>query len=141
MAEIQWDSGHAGSFHVARGCSLSFPASAFGHKVSYARRSAIGSVFHFEPGSAHGESVISRQRARALALQTGFSDAGLIPFPYKTEERDARRFSEWVSAERAGSMSYLERVDENGHLLRARRGIAMQSCRSAIVWFASYQTP
>jgi epoxyqueuosine reductase len=75
-----------------------------------------------------------------LALEIGFAEAGLVALPYQNEERDAARFGEWVNAERAGTMSYLERVDPSGQLVRSRAGIPFPWARSAIVCFANYHS-
>ena len=85
---------------------------------------------HFEP------AVLSRERARALALEAGFAEAGLATLPHAHQERDAARFEEWVRAGRAGSMRYLERSGEDGRLLRAR--IPFPWARSAVVCWANY---
>ncbi len=61
--------------------------------------------------SQHSEpAVLSRERARGLALEAGFAEAGLVALPHAHQERDAARFEEWVRAGRAGSMRYLERT-------------------------------
>jgi len=92
--------------------------------------------FNFE-ASPHSEpAVLSRERARALALEAGFAEAGLAALPHTQQERDAARFEEWVRAGRAGSMRYLERSGEDGRLLRAR--IPFPWARSAVVCWANY---
>lgn len=83
----------------------------------------------------------SRELVRALALEAGFSEAGLVALPHANQERDAERYEEWVRAGRAGSMRYLERTDEDGRLLRARAGIPFPWARSVVVCFASYNSP
>ena len=59
-------------------------------------------------------------------------------FLMPADDRDAARFAEWVGAGRAGTMHYLERVDESGRLVRSRVGIPFPWARSAIVCFANY---
>ncbi|MGD0914133.1 MAG: QueG-associated DUF1730 domain-containing protein, partial [Terracidiphilus sp.] len=80
-------------------------------------------------------------RARALALEAGFTEAGLVMLPYPETERDASRFSGWIGAGRAATMRYLERVAEDGRLIRARVETPFPWARSAIVCFASYASP
>jgi len=80
-------------------------------------------------------------QARALAIEAGFQEAGLVALPYAEEARDAGRFREWVAAGRAGTMGYLKRTSENGQLLRERAGIPFPWARSALVCFASYAFP
>ena len=77
-------------------------------------------------------------RARSLAQQAGFAEAGLVALPYSAEARDALRFEQWVSAGNAGSMRYLERKDADGRLLRARPAVPFPWAHSAIVCFAGY---
>jgi len=77
---------------------------------------------------------------RALALSVGFTEAGLVALPYASEDRDAARFAEWVAAGRAGTMRYLERVDESGQLVRSRVSVPFAWARSAIVCFANYHS-
>jgi epoxyqueuosine reductase len=84
---------------------------------------------------------LERELVRLLALEAGFSDAGLVALPHAAEERDARRFADWVVAGRAGSMHYLERKAEDGRLTRERVGVPFPWARSAVVCFASYLTP
>ena len=125
---------------LVSGCSVSFPAFAIGHKVSYAKRGVIGSVFHIEPVSASSQPALRRDEVRALALSVGFTEAGLVALPYAAEDRDAARFAEWVAAGRAGTMRYLERVDECGQLVRSRVSVPFAWARSAIVCFANYHS-
>ena len=97
-----------------------------------------------ERDSAAGESPVtklSRELARALALEAGFSEAGVVALPYAYQERDGARFEEWVKAGRAGTMRYLERKDEHGRLLRTRIGTSFPWARSAVVCFANYNSP
>jgi epoxyqueuosine reductase len=84
---------------------------------------------------------LARGRARALALEAGFAEAGLAALPYAETARDANRFTEWIDAGRAGTMRYLERADEDGRFVRAQTSIPFPWARSAIVCFASYQSP
>jgi epoxyqueuosine reductase len=83
---------------------------------------------------------LSPAAVRALALEAGFSDAGLLPLPYAQQERDAHRFGEWIGAGRAGKMAYLERRAETGELTRARVSTPFPWARSAVVCFASYDS-
>lgn len=86
-----------------------------------------------EPGAR-----LDREAARALALEAGFSDAGLAPLPHAEQARDAERFETWVEAGHAGTMAYLERRDEAGGLTRARVAAPFPWARSAVVCFAGY---
>ncbi len=78
--------------------------------------------------------------ARSLAFEAGFSDSGVVALPHAEDERDARRFAEWVQAGRAGTMRYLERTAESGELARARVGLPFPWARSAVVCFARYDS-
>jgi epoxyqueuosine reductase len=82
--------------------------------------------------------LVNRELVRTLVLEAGFADAGVVALPYANQERDAVRFEDWVRAGRAGTMSYLERTDEDGRLLRAR--IPFPWARSAVVCFANYNS-
>jgi epoxyqueuosine reductase len=75
---------------------------------------------------------------RALALDAGFSDSGLMAIPHPDEPRDTARFEKWVRAGLAGSMRYLEQTTEDGQLIRARVATPFPWARSAIVCLASY---
>jgi epoxyqueuosine reductase len=83
---------------------------------------------------------LDRETAFTLAIQCGFTNAGLVALPHSEESRDANRFTSWIAAGRAGSMRYLERVNEDGELLRARVATPFPWARSAIVCFASYHS-
>ncbi len=83
---------------------------------------------------------LSRQSVRAWALDAGFHEAGVVSLPHANEARDASRFVDWIAAGRAGTMRYLERRDEQGHLVRERVSIPFSWVRSAIVCFAGYQS-
>jgi epoxyqueuosine reductase len=84
---------------------------------------------------------LSRELVRALALKAGFAEAGLAALPYANQDRDAARFEEWVQSGHAGSMAYLKRTDETGRLLRSRVEIPFPWARSAVVCWASYNSP
>jgi len=84
---------------------------------------------------------LSRERVRALAQEAGFTEAGLTALPYANQERDATRFEQWVRSGRAGTMAYLKRTDETGRLLRSRVEIPFPWARSAVVCWASYNSP
>lgn len=85
-------------------------------------------------------SGLSRERVRALALEAGFTEAGLAALPYANQERDAARFEEWVRTGRAGSMRYLMRTDADGRLLHSRVEIPFPWARSAVVCWAGYNS-
>jgi len=92
------------------------------------------------PGAA-----VSRAQARALALEAGFAEAGLVALPHANEERDAARYEEWVRAGRAGTMRYLERTElaqenETARLLRSRVAIPFPWARSVLVCLANYNS-
>jgi epoxyqueuosine reductase len=84
--------------------------------------------------------ALNLDRARSLAIEAGFSDAGLVALPYAATERDAQRFEEWVQTGRAGKMGYLERRADDGKLTRARVETPFPWAHSAIVCFARYDS-
>jgi epoxyqueuosine reductase len=88
---------------------------------------------------------VSIAQARALALESGFAEAGLVALPHANEERDAARYEEWVRAGRAGTMGYLERTEpepenEAARLLRSRVAIPFPWARSVLVCLANYNS-
>jgi epoxyqueuosine reductase len=83
---------------------------------------------------------LTREAAYALSIECGFTNAGLVSLPHIDECRDASRFTSWIESGRAGSMRYLERVNENGELVRARVAAPFPWARSAIVCFANYKS-
>ena len=86
------------------------------------------------------EPTFNRDQVRNLALEAGFSEAGLVSLPYQYESRDAARYEEWVRAGRAATMHYLARTGAQGELVRARVAIPFSWARSAIVCFANYNS-
>jgi epoxyqueuosine reductase len=123
------------------GVRFSFPAFAIGHNVPYAKRSDLGSVFSSSPNSPNGQPALGKDEVRTLALQAGFTEASVVALPYAADARDAARFAEWVRDGRAGTMRYLERVDESGLLVRSRVSVPFPWARSAVVCFANYNGP
>jgi epoxyqueuosine reductase len=103
------------------------------------------SMIHDAPVTQKVQPSIGPDEARALALDSGFSEAGLVAFPHANEDRDAARFEKWVGEGRAGGMQYLERTEQaedgsSGRLLRSRVGIPFPWAQSAIVCFANYNS-
>ncbi len=92
------------------------------------------------PISESGTPAIARDAVRTLALAAGFAEAGLVALPHEKEERDAARFEQWVRNGYAGTMRYLERVDETRQLVRSRVGIPFPWARSAVVCYANYNS-
>jgi epoxyqueuosine reductase len=92
------------------------------------------------PGKVYQDPAPSLRSAevRTLALEAGFTEAGLVALPHAADARDAERFKDWIAAGNAGDMRYLERKDENGQLLRAHVATPFPWARSAIVCFANY---
>ncbi len=93
-----------------------------------------------EPGSGLSKTALALKRVRELAIECGFSDAGVVALPHAEERRDAARYREWIEAGRAATMQYLERRSEEGELLRARVAVPFPWARSVLVCFASYQS-
>ena len=77
---------------------------------------------------------------RTLAIECGFTEAGLVSLPHPGETRDAARFKQWIDAGRAGSMAYLGRTAEDGRLIRSRVAVPFPWARSAVVCYASYNS-
>jgi epoxyqueuosine reductase len=92
------------------------------------------------PNLDHAQSGLKYAQARALALDAGFTEAGLVALPHSEHARDAARFERWIANGNAGSMHYLERKGPDGQMLRARVANPFPWARSAIVCFASYDS-
>jgi epoxyqueuosine reductase len=92
------------------------------------------------PASLATASLLTRNHVRALAIDAGFSDAGVVVLPHTNDERDAERFTHWIQSGRSGSMKYLARTNEEQQLVRARAVIPFPWARSAIVCLASYHS-
>ena len=96
-------------------------------------------VGDLDSASRPAMNALSREMARSMAIETGFTEAGLVALPHAEEARGASRFAQWIEAGRAGTMGYLKRTTEDEQLVRARVGIPFPWARSAVVCFASYQ--
>ena len=97
-------------------------------------------MFPSAPISVDPPSGPNRDQIRALALSSGFSEAGVVALPYEEAARDAGRFEQWVGEGRAGTMHYLEREDESGRLVRSRVSVPFPWARSAVVCFSNYNS-
>ncbi len=75
---------------------------------------------------------ITLDEARALAVYSGFTEAGIVALPHANTTRDA---------DHAGDMAYLERVNEAHQLVRACVDTPFPWARSAIVCLANYNNP
>lgn len=88
-------------------------------------------------------SSISTELVQDLALQAGFSAAGIAAVPEPGSPADAEeraRFDAWIEDGRAGEMEYLKRRDEAGTLLRSAVRVALPWARSVIVCAANYNS-
>lgn len=83
---------------------------------------------------------ITYDEIRALAVNSGFTEAGLVALPHASSDRDAEHYQQWIREGRAGSMAYLERANEEHELVRARVSTPFPWARSAIVCLANYNT-
>lgn len=121
---------------------VNLPAGEYSEIAVQAKRELMPSE-PAQPVSATAASTrfgLKREQARAMALEAGFTEAGLVALPYAGEERQAKRYTDWVAAGRAGTMRYLARKAEDGRLTRERLGVPFPWARSALVCFASYHS-
>jgi epoxyqueuosine reductase len=88
--------------------------------------------------SPKADPSLNVAQVRSWAIEAGFTEAGLVPLPHGSTERDAERFEQWIAAGTAGGMQYLERRNDQGQLLRARSETPFPWARSAIVCFTLY---
>jgi len=142
-AAIAGDSRLPPSPFAPPGCSIPIQASAIAHNIPYAKGVAPGSMSSSLPRPADrsgAQPSLIRELVRALALEAGFAEAGLVALPHANDRRDAQRFSQWVGAGRAGNMHYLERMGEDGRLLRSQVSVPFPWARSAVVCFTNYNS-
>jgi epoxyqueuosine reductase len=125
---------------AASWCADSVPASANEQYFLIRGATRLSSQFHSVASASDAGAGLKHGRARRLAQETGFTEAGLVALPYAETARDASRFTQWIGLGRAGTMRYLERMDEDGRLVRERVSVPFPWARSAIVCFASYQS-
>jgi epoxyqueuosine reductase len=94
------------------------------------------------PASSPGSPSpgLTHSCARALALEAGFAEAGLVALPHTNDARDAERFTYWIRAGRGGTMNYLSRANDADELVRARVATPFPWARSAIVCLANYHS-
>ncbi len=93
-----------------------------------------------QPADPDSARRLSSERARVVALESGFAEAGLLALPHAHQKRDALRFERWVRAGRAGTMDYLKRGEANERLLRSRPEIPFPWARSILVGWANYNS-
>jgi epoxyqueuosine reductase len=84
--------------------------------------------------------LIHTDDIRALAVNSGFTEAVVVALPHAHDARDAERFTHWIDAGRAGSMQYLKRTNEEGELVRAQVTRPFPWARSVIVCLSSYHS-
>ena len=94
-----------------------------------------------QPLAAGPSRFLLLDEIRALAIQSGFSEAGLVSLPHAHTARDSERYEQWIQEGRAGSMAYLERVNQDRELVRARVSTPFPWACSAIVCLANYNAP
>jgi epoxyqueuosine reductase len=90
-------------------------------------------------GTSSG-ALNNKDEIRGLAVNSGFSEAGVVALPHAHDARDAERFTTWIDAGRAGTMQYLKRTNQQGQLVRARVSTPFEWARSAIVCLANYNS-
>ena len=93
---------------------------------------------HFETSSAESQPILTREVVRVLAIEAGFTEAGLVQLPHAAEVRDAARFENWVGSGRSGTMDYLKRTEEiqsgeGGRLIRSSVGVPFPWARSLLL--------
>ncbi len=93
-----------------------------------------------EPANDSRAALLQRKHVRALALDAGFAEAGIVALPHPNNERDAERYTDWIRAGRGGTMNYLSRANDEKELVRARVATPFPWARSVIVCLASYQS-
>lgn len=81
-----------------------------------------------------------RERARELAREAGFTEAGVVALPHDGSVREAARFEAFVNAGFAGEMEWLERRGEDGSLLRGDVQRPFPWARTVVVCLASYNS-
>jgi epoxyqueuosine reductase len=84
--------------------------------------------------------LLTCEGVRPLALEAGFTEAGLVALPHENEARDAARYEQWIQTGRSGTMQYLARTNQTQELVRARTATPFPWARSAIVCLASYHS-
>ena len=93
-----------------------------------------------ETHSPATRAQLTPEHVRALAMNVGFSDAGVVALPHTNDERDAQRFTHWIHSGRSGTMNYLARTNQDEQLVRARAAVTFPWARSVIVCLASYHS-
>jgi hypothetical protein len=66
-------------------------------------------MFPSASNSVNGSPALVRERVRALALEAGFAEAGVVALPHTADDRDGARFEQWVRAGRAAGAVASER--------------------------------
>jgi len=82
--------------------------------------------------------AITQDWVRELAVQAGFTEAGIVRLPHAEAERDEARFAQFLEEGRAGSMHYLARRDDQDRLVRGRVDVPFPWARSIVVCLTGY---
>ncbi len=85
-----------------------------------------------------GQRQFSQAAVRRLAGEAGFLEAGVTGVAYGEAGRDAERFAQFIDEGRAAGMTYLERRDGEGALIRGRVETAFPWAKSVVVCLAGY---
>lgn len=86
---------------------------------------------------------LSSVLVNALAVEAGFSLAGVTAVPEAGSERsreESGRFEQWIAAGAAGEMEYLKRRNAGGELVRSGLRAAFPWVKSVVVCAANYNT-
>ena len=133
----QYHSQHSAALHAWRFSSTHFGSGEHAQGAILVRENeeVVRLPIQLEAGQHSEPAVLNREWVRTLALEAGFTEAGLVALPHIHQERDAARFEEWVRAGRAGTMRYLERTGR-GWAVCCARGLEHRFLGRARRWFA-----
>ena len=95
---------------------------------------------HLKPQPAPPRRALAPQPLRTLALEAGFTEAGLIPLPMPQSTTADHRLEHFVSSGYNGQMEYLARRDEQQKLIRGRVERPFPWARSVLLCMASYHS-
>ena len=86
------------------------------------------------------QSALDPHQLRTLALQAGFTEAGLVPLPIPRSEIADDRLEQFVASGFHGQMDYLARRNEQQQLVRGSLDRPFPWARSVLLCMASYHS-